>query len=95
MENRACQEGLEGMEAYYKVSRKTFVDNICRQVVECHILTPLPTFFSPRTVSQLSDEEVLRIGSEPEKQKSHRAQLCSFADRLRISLKELNLSPPS
>ncbi|OHW94171.1 interferon-induced GTP-binding protein mx2 [Colletotrichum incanum] len=95
MENRACQEGLEGMEAYYKVSRKTFVDNVCRQVVERHILTPLPTFFSPRTVSQLSDEEVLRIGSEPEKQKSHRAQLSSFADRLRVSLKELNLSPPS
>ncbi|KAK1977459.1 P-loop containing nucleoside triphosphate hydrolase protein [Colletotrichum cereale] len=95
MENRACQEGLEGMEAYYKVSRKTFVDNVCRQVVERHILTPLPTFFSPRTVSQLSDEEVLRVGSEPEKQKLHRAQLCSFADRLRSSLKELNLSPPS
>ncbi|KAK2006509.1 putative dynamin GTPase [Colletotrichum eremochloae] len=98
MDNRACQEGFDGMEAYYKlsqVSRKTFVDNVCRQVVERHIITPIPTFFSPRTVSQLSDEEVVRIGSEPERQKLQRAQLCSFADRLRIGLKELNLSPPS
>jgi hypothetical protein len=93
MDDRACKEALEGMEAYYKVSRKTFVDNVCRQVIERHILVPLPAFFSPTTVSELPDSEVLRIGSEPETKKVAREKLSAAAECLRASLKELSASP--
>ena len=76
-----------------QVSRKTFVDNVCRQVVERHILAPLPTFFSPTAVSELSDEELLRIGSEPETKQDERQKLLSMAECMRESLKELNACP--
>ena len=72
---------------------KTFVDNVCRQVVERHVLVPLPAFFSPTTVSELPDAEVLRIGSEPETKQVTRERLSASAECLRVSLKELSANP--
>ncbi|OHE92329.1 vacuolar sorting protein VPS1 [Colletotrichum orchidophilum] len=89
MDQQACEEALAGLNAYYKVAMKTFVDNICRQVVERHILAPLPEIFNPTTVSQLSDDELLRIGSEPEKEIARRQRLGASAQGLRSSLLEL------
>ncbi|KAH0421643.1 dynamin GTPase [Colletotrichum camelliae] len=77
-----------------QVSRKTFVDNVCRQVIERHILALVPGFFSPTVVSHMSDAEVLKIGSEPDRQRARRAELSSLAERLRDSLSELQNNPP-
>jgi hypothetical protein len=68
---------------------KTFVDNVCRQVIERHIVSGLPDFFSPTTVMELSDEELLRIAAEPEQQKEKRAMLVQLAESLRESLQHL------
>lgn len=68
---------------------KTFVDNVARQVIERHIMAPLPTAFCPNSVSQLSDEDLFRIGSEPEKQIARRATLAAEVQGLKKSLKDL------
>lgn len=68
---------------------KTFVDNVCRQVVERHIIAPLPEIFSPVTVSRFVDDELVRIGAEPEKQNRRREELTTRAQKLRSSLANL------
>lgn len=68
---------------------KTFVDNVARQVIERHIMAPLPNAFCPNSVSQFSDEDLLRIGSESEKQKARREKLTAEAQGLKKSLKDL------
>ncbi|KAJ0163639.1 Interferon-induced GTP-binding protein Mx2 [Colletotrichum tanaceti] len=90
MNQQACEEALTGLNAYYKVAMKTFVDNVCRQVIERHILVPLPEIFYPNTVSQFTDEELLRIGSESERETSRRQKLGEAAEGLRNSLLELH-----
>ncbi|TDZ34310.1 Interferon-induced GTP-binding protein Mx1 [Colletotrichum spinosum] len=89
MDQQACEEALAGLNAYYKVAMKTFVDNVCRQVVERHILSPLPQIFYPSTVSQLSDDELVRIGTEPEREVARRQRLKTSAKGLRTSLVDL------
>ncbi|KAK7701998.1 hypothetical protein SLS57_011513 [Botryosphaeria dothidea] len=89
MDTQACDEAKVGLEAYYKVARKTFVDNVCRQVIERHILSELPDIFSPPVVTEFSDEELMRMASEPQKQRDHRASLQRLAEGLRESIKEL------
>ena len=68
---------------------KTFVDNVARQVIERHIVWPLPQAFCPNSVSRLSEEELLRIGSEPEQQTARREKLRTLAEGLMTSLKDL------
>jgi hypothetical protein len=68
---------------------KTFVDNVARQVIERHIMAPLPSAFCPNSVSHLSDEDLLRIGSEPGKQTARRAKLAAEVQGLKKSLKDL------
>jgi len=57
------------LQSYYKVSRKTFVDSVCRQAAIHYLLqcdeSPL-TLFSPAFVSQLSPMELDElVGEEP------------------------------
>lgn len=68
---------------------KTFVDNVARQVIERHILSPLPKAFWPRSVSSLSDEYLWRIGSEPEAQSIRRSKLQTEVEDLRKSILDL------
>ncbi|KAI6578549.1 hypothetical protein MCOR06_010548 [Pyricularia oryzae] len=89
MDDQACAEALAGLEVYYKVAMKTFVDNVCRQVVERHIIAPFPKIFSPVTVSRFTDDEFLQIGAELEKQNRKREELKSRANKLRSSLENL------
>jgi len=68
---------------------KTFVDNICRQVIERHILSNVPEIFSPTTVMEFSDAELARIAAEPAKQKNRRLNLSALAQGLKDSLSAL------
>lgn len=89
VDEQACSEALDELESYYKVALNTFVDNVCKQVVERHLLRNLPSIFSPQVVAMYTDEELERIaGERPEivrKGKQLREQLKS----LRASLEEL------
>ncbi|KFY92768.1 hypothetical protein V500_04035 [Pseudogymnoascus sp. VKM F-4518 (FW-2643)] len=83
MDDQACSEALAGLNAYYKVTMKTFVDNVCRQVIERHIVFDLPDLFSPMIVMELSDQNLVRIAAEPPQQKEKRAALSELAQNLR------------
>ncbi|KAJ5768945.1 Dynamin [Penicillium odoratum] len=62
---QACSDALMALGSYYKVACKTFVDNVCRQVIERHILAKLNNAFNPMTVSCYSDEELVSLAAEP------------------------------
>ncbi|KAJ5919650.1 Dynamin [Penicillium verhagenii] len=64
MKEQACSEAKINLIAYYKVARKTFVDNVCRQVIERHIVVKLADAFSPMTVSFYSEEELTALAIE-------------------------------
>ncbi|KAH6693623.1 P-loop containing nucleoside triphosphate hydrolase protein [Plectosphaerella plurivora] len=89
MDKHACEEAIRAMESYYKTAQKSFIDNICRQVIERHVLTPLPTLFSPAAIAKLSEEELLRLGREPAKKQATRQRLATRADIMRKGLQEL------
>ncbi|KAK6444689.1 hypothetical protein FP744_10000937 [Trichoderma asperellum] len=89
MDEQACNNATIELQAYYKVAMKTFVDNVARQVIERHIIAPLPGAFCPNSVSQLSDEDLLRIGSESAKETARREKLTAQAQGLKKSLKDL------
>ncbi|KAF3066704.1 Interferon-induced GTP-binding protein Mx1 [Trichoderma lentiforme] len=92
MDEQACHEAITELDAYYKVTMKTFVDNVARQVIERHVIAPLPNAFSPNSVSQLSEEDLLRIGSESEKQIARREKLALQVQGLKKSLRDLQKS---
>jgi hypothetical protein len=69
---------------------KSFVDNVCRQVIERHIVSDLPDLFSPMTVMGLSDQDLVRIAAELQRQKEKRATLSELAQNLRDSLLHLH-----
>ncbi|EHK49618.1 hypothetical protein TRIATDRAFT_50358 [Trichoderma atroviride IMI 206040] len=89
MDEQACNNAILELRSYYKVAMKTFVDNVARQVIERHIMAPLPSAFCPNSVSQLSDEDLVQIGSESEKQIARRAKLTAEAQGLKKSLRDL------
>ncbi|KAK0871017.1 hypothetical protein LTR87_013066 [Friedmanniomyces endolithicus] len=64
MDEQACSEALDSLNAYYKVALKTFVDNVCRQVIERHLLSGLSDLLSPREVAGYADDELTRIAGE-------------------------------
>ena len=69
---------------------KTFVDNVCRQVVERHVLDGLMRAFDPISISKLSDDELLRIGSESSQTRIRRTELSALREALEKSLLQLS-----
>ncbi|PGG97552.1 hypothetical protein AJ79_09167 [Helicocarpus griseus UAMH5409] len=66
------------LKSYYKVARKRFVDSVCMQAADYHLVTgpetPLKQF-SPAFVQSLSPEQLEEIAGEDSKLKRKRAQL--------------------
>jgi len=66
------------LKSYYKVARKRFVDNLCMQAADYHLVTgpdsPL-RLFSPQFVSELSEEQLSEIAGEDAALKRRRAVL--------------------
>ncbi|QKX57599.1 uncharacterized protein TRUGW13939_04717 [Talaromyces rugulosus] len=89
MRKQACKEAQSALNAYYNVARKTFVDNVCRQVIERHIVRRLPSIFDPTVVLKMSDEEVQRIAAEPTDKLERRKELTALVDALQQSLIDL------
>jgi hypothetical protein len=68
---------------------KTFVDNVCRQVIERHILGGLPDIFTPATAAAYSESDLIRIASETTESREKRAQLVALVNSLSKSLQDL------
>ena len=66
------------LESYYKVARKRFVDTVCMQAADYHLVTGPDTpvkVFSPRFVSELTPEQLEAIAGEEASTKRRRVQL--------------------
>jgi hypothetical protein len=88
MERYSCEEALDCLLSIYKVrsalttsikhltfsqvQQKTFVANVAAQVIERHMVRGLDKVFSPVDVNNLSDEDVLKVASEPPSVKRQR-----------------------
>ncbi|KAL9011169.1 MAG: hypothetical protein Q9173_003963 [Seirophora scorigena] len=73
------------LKSYYKVARKRFVDNICMQAADRHLIRGPDTavkVFSPSFVSDLTDEQVERIAGEDVSTKRKRADLTRQVENL-------------
>ncbi|KAJ6132636.1 Dynamin [Penicillium samsonianum] len=89
MKEQACSEAKTDLTAYYKVARKTFVDNVCRQVIERHILAKLADAFSPITVSSYSEEELINLAVESPQIGHLRSEARQLQAALEQSLRDL------
>lgn len=72
-----------------QVATKTFVDNVCRQVIERHLISGLAAAFDPVCVGKLTEDELLTIASESESIRIRRNNLQAMRTGLEESLHEL------
>ena len=68
---------------------KTFVDNVCRQVIERHLLNPLPQIFCPEDVAAMTDDELYNIAAESPESIGTRKRLNEMYENLQHSLLDL------
>lgn len=89
---QVCEDILDVLSSYYKVSRKRFVDVICRQVIGHFLLegdeSPL-RIFSPELVMGLDTEKLEMIAGEDSETKNRRAMLESEVKSLEVAMKLL------
>ncbi|KAJ5517152.1 hypothetical protein N7527_008712 [Penicillium freii] len=75
------------LDAYYKVARKRFVDNVCMQAADYYLVTgpeaPMK-LFSPSWVNDLSDDRLEEIVGEGRASKRRRLQLQKEVEDLEI-----------
>ena len=80
------------LQSYYKVARKRFVDVVCMQAADWHLIhgpdTPIKVFF-PTFVSELSDEQLERIAGEDAMTQRRRVQLKRDIENLEKGMKIL------
>ena len=72
------QEIHDILKAYYKVARKRFVDNLCMQGADYHLVTGPDTplrLFSPTFVGSLTPEQLAQIADEDTAVKKRRVAL--------------------
>lgn len=70
---------------------KTFVDNICRQVIERHIIAKLPNAFEPVLVSGYEADELLRMAAESVQVSLRRDEARHLQEVLERSLDDLSV----
>jgi hypothetical protein len=90
-DEHVVQEIHDILQSYYKVSRKSFVDSVCKQSAMHYLLGedgPL-ALFSPIFVSQLSESALDEIAGEPQAMKRTRAQLTKEIGSLSKAMKIL------
>lgn len=68
---------------------KTYVDNVCRQIIERHVIRNLPDVFHPTAVLRLSDKEVERIAADPVTKIERRKEVCILVKILSEAIEDL------
>lgn len=68
---------------------KTYIDNVCRHVIERHLLESVPNFFSPSSVAMLTDEELQEMAGEQDDMVTKRKFLNDELGKLRAGLTQL------
>ncbi|KAK6080929.1 fungal specific transcription factor domain-containing protein [Seiridium cupressi] len=75
MDNFACEQAIDMMEAYYKVALKKFIDDVSVDGVEQCLMRKLPEIFSVEAVSQLGEDDIHRLASESKQARAERGRL--------------------
>ncbi|KAH8690854.1 P-loop containing nucleoside triphosphate hydrolase protein [Talaromyces proteolyticus] len=91
-ETHAVQTIHDILESYYKVARKRFVDNVCMQAVDYHLVTGPETpmrLFSSSFVGHLTTEQLEEIAGEEAVLKRKRRRLKKEVADLKIAKKIL------
>jgi hypothetical protein len=65
------------------VARKTFIDNIEKQVIRRHLINGLEDIFSPAVVASWNDEEIGMAAAEPKATTIKRQDLEVRLERLK------------
>jgi hypothetical protein len=65
------------------VARKTFIDNIEKQVIRRHLINGLEDIFSPAVVASWSEEEIEMAAAEPKATTVKRQDLEVRLERLK------------
>ncbi|KAI1919976.1 hypothetical protein LOZ65_004255 [Ophidiomyces ophidiicola] len=91
MDQQTCEEAKAGLNSYYKVALKTFVDNVCRHVVERHIARGARSILTPTDALKLSDDEVQQIASETQSKQERRTELKTLKKCLQECIWELSV----
>lgn len=66
-----------------------FVNNVCRQVIERHLLRNVPGIFCPESVASFGDEILKCIAAESQGNKEKRTHLRELHEALVRSLRDL------
>ncbi|KAF3020902.1 hypothetical protein E8E12_000061 [Didymella heteroderae] len=82
MNQYACSEALDCMQAYYKVACKRFIDDIAVEAVETSLLAKLGDILSPLRVTYLAADEVTSVAGESDESRAKRKQLTNQLDVL-------------
>lgn len=76
--HQTVQDLHDVLQAYYKVSRKRFVDNVCMQATDHHLVTgansPM-SLFSPSWVNGLSNNQLEELVGEDPRTRRERQRL--------------------
>ncbi len=76
--DHAVRELADILDSYYKVARKRFVDNVCMQGADYHLVTGPATplkLFSPSFVLNLNADQLQEIAGEGEAMRRKRQAL--------------------
>lgn len=91
-DQHVCEDILDTLTSYYKVSRKRFVDVVCQQVIFHFLLeadeSPLK-ILSPELIMGLDTEQLEMIAGEDEVSKQTRQSLEREVQNLEAALKVL------
>ncbi|KAI9932556.1 hypothetical protein MW887_008798 [Aspergillus wentii] len=80
---------ISSLQKHITVAMKTFVDNVCRQVIERHVLAKLPDVFNPVMVSTYDDDYLVRLAAESSQVCHRRAEAHQLQQALERSLRDL------
>ena len=91
-EQQACEDIMDSLISYYKVSRKRFVDVVCQQVIFHYLLSadnsPL-RIFNPELVMALDSDQLEALAGEDEESRESRRSSEREVQSLDAALKVL------
>jgi hypothetical protein len=82
------------MTAHYKMSLRTFVDNVINLAVESCLVRDIPDVLTPRKVGEMNSDRLKQLASESEELQERRQTLQEQVDILRDALRVCNKLKP-
>ncbi|KAI9046802.1 hypothetical protein LZ554_008884 [Drepanopeziza brunnea f. sp. 'monogermtubi'] len=76
------------LKAYYAISRKHYIDAICKTGLSKRFVRDMMDVFSDKLIDELSDAEVKKVASETVKAKQRRRNLNNEINRLELLIRD-------